>query len=67
MAKRRASPHHAVLPSVCAHAEEVSHGILRSPHALPAGVASPCNVTMEEYVLNLELLLSQDLGSSNFF
>lgn len=32
----------------------------------PTGVTFPCNVTMEDYVLNLGLLLSQDWGSNNF-
>lgn len=61
MAKRRASPHHTVLFS-----ERVSHGILRSLCAFPTRVTFPCNVTMEDYALNLELLLSQDVCSNNF-
>lgn len=52
------SPHCSV-PPICSHTEGVSHGILRSLCGLPDAVASSHNVTMEEYVLTLELLLSQ--------
>lgn len=46
--------------------EEVSRGILRYLCAFSTGVKFPCRVTMEACVLNLELLLSQDLGPNNF-
>lgn len=56
-------PHHITL---FFFSEGVSQGILRSLCAFPTGVTFPCNVTMEDYVLKLEILLSQDLGSNNF-